>query len=106
MTLFHQHERAVEAKFVRDNEMDFRARIRAFRFLAVWASTLKGETVAQAREFARTMIHEDVRHIGDEDVVRVASAYLGDLSNEATVRRKFREFILESKDLLELEQSL
>lgn len=106
MTLFDQRERAIEAKFARDSEIDFRARIRAFRFLAVWASTLKGETVAQAREFARTMIHEDVRHVGDDDVVRVARAYLGDLSDEPTVRRKFQEFIRESRDLLELENSL
>lgn len=106
MTLFHEREQAIEAKFARDEEIDFRARIRAFRFLAVWASTLKGETVAQARAFARSMIHEHVRHVGDDDVVRIAQTYLGGLADEATVRRKYQEFIRESKDLLELEQSL
>ncbi len=106
MTLFDERERAVEAKFARDSELDFRARVRAFRFLAVWASTLKGETVAQAREFARSMIHADVRHVGDDDVVRVAAKYLGELSDETTIRRKFDEFIYESKDLLELERTV
>ncbi|WP_068116648.1 ATPase inhibitor subunit zeta [Tropicimonas marinistellae] len=106
MSLFEDRERAIEAKFARDSELDFRARVRAFRFLAVWASTLKGETVAQAREFARSMIHVDVRQIGDEDVVRIVRSYLGELTDEATVRRKMQEFFRESKELLELEKSL
>lgn len=105
MTLFEHRERAIEAKFARDTEIDFRARIRAFRFLAVWASTLKGETVAQARDFARAVIHEDLRHVGDEDAVRVVRKYLGKLSDEATIRRKMQEFIHESRDLLELENT-
>ena len=106
MTMFDQREKAFEAQFARESELDFRARMRAFRFLAVWASTLKGETVAQARGFARTMISEDVRNVGDDDVVRVAVRYLGELSDEATVRMKLTEFIGESKDLMELENSL
>ena len=106
MTMFDQREKAFEAQFARDSELDFRARVRAFRFLAVWASTLKGETVAQARAFARTMISEDVRNVGDDDVVRVAVSYLGDLADAATVRAKLTEFIAESKDLMRLENTL
>ena len=106
MTIFEQRERAFEAKFSHDSETDFRARVRAFRFLAVWASTLKGETVAQARSFARAMIDEDIRHVGDDTVVRIALKYLGDLTDEATVRMKMLEFYHEAKDLIELEESV
>ncbi len=106
MSLFGNKGQAIEAKFARDTELDFRARVRAFRFMSVWASTLKGETVAQARSFAQSMIHEDVMHVGDDDVVRVAKAYLGDRVDEAEIRAKMQEFILESKDLLKLEQSI
>ncbi len=105
MTLFNEREKAFETKFARDQEVDFQARIRALRFLGVWASTLKGETVAEARAFARTMIHEDLRHVGDDDVVRVALAYLGDLADEQKVRAKMVEFHAEAKQLMEVENS-
>lgn len=101
MTTFDDRVQAYEAKYAQDEKMQFRARMRRDRFLAVWASGLRGDTVEAARSFAQTVIHEDLQHMGDEDVMRVAMEYLGDLSNEATIRAKLEEFMREAKDQIE-----
>ena len=86
--------------------MQFVARMRRNRFLAVWASTLKGESTNDAREYARKLIHEDVRQIGKEHdsvLVKLLTDYLGDLADEATIRAKMVEFLEEAKDQVILE---
>ena len=45
MTTFDDREAAFEAKFAHDEQMQFLARMRRNRFMAVWASALKGETL-------------------------------------------------------------
>ena len=97
MTTFDDRVQAYESKYAHDEQMQFRARMRRDRFLAVWASGLRGDTVEDARAFARTVIHEDLQHIGDEDVVRLTREYLGSLSNEDTIRAKLEEFMREAK---------
>jgi hypothetical protein len=98
MSTFDEREHAFENKFAHDQEMQFKARMRRNRFMAVWASALKGETVEQAREYARQLIQKDVQNLGEEDVVKAVTEYLGDLSDEATVRAKMAELLVEAKE--------
>lgn len=97
MNTFEERETAFEAKFALDEERQFMARMRRNRFVAVWASTLKGESVEQARKFGREVVKKDLKEVGDDDVVEVVLAYLGNLSDEAKVRAKLSEFMAEAK---------
>ncbi len=97
MNTFDEREAAFEAKFALDEERQFLARMRRNRFIAVWASALKGETVEEARKFGREIVKKDLREVGDDDVIEAVQAYLGDLATEEKIRAKLLEFMAEAK---------
>lgn len=78
MTQFDDRERAFEAKFARDEEMQFRVLARRNRLLGEWAAGLMGLTAAEAEAYAKDVIHTDFEEAGDEDVIR---KLLGDLTS-------------------------
>jgi hypothetical protein len=78
MTQFDDRERAFEAKFARDEEMQFRVLARRNRLLGEWAAGLMGLTEAEAEAYAKEVIHTDFEEAGDEDVIR---KLLGDLTS-------------------------
>jgi hypothetical protein len=98
MTTFDEREAAFESKYAHDEQMQFLARMRRNRFMAVWASAKKGETVEQARKYGQELVHADLQHVSEDDVVQHVLTYLGDLTDEATVRRKMSELLAEAKD--------
>ena len=77
MTQFDERERAFEAKFARDEEMQFRVLARRNRLLGEWAASLMGLTEAEAEAYAKEVIHTEFEDAGDEDVIRKV---LGDLT--------------------------
>ncbi|MGR3637316.1 MAG: ATPase inhibitor subunit zeta [Shimia sp.] len=97
MSTFEDRETAFEAKFAMDEQKDFIARMRRNRFMAVWASAKKGETVEQARAFGRELVKKDLQEIGDDDVIEAVMSYLGDLTTEDHVRLKLVEMMSEAK---------
>ncbi len=76
MTQFDDRERAFEAKFARDEEMQFRVTARRNRLLGEWAARLMGLTEVEAESYAKDVIRADFEEAGDDDVVR---KLLGDL---------------------------
>ncbi|MEM7318200.1 MAG: DUF1476 domain-containing protein [Pseudomonadota bacterium] len=98
MTTFDDREAAFEAKFAHDEQMQFLARMRRNRFLAVWASTLKGETVQQAREYGKELVRTDLQNVSEDDVVLAVKNYLGDLADEQKIRGKMAELLTEAKE--------
>lgn len=97
MTTFDDREAAFEAKFAHDEQMQFIARMRRNRFMAVWASALKGESVEAAKKYGQELVKTDLKHVSEDDVVNAVLGYLGDLSDEATVRAKMAELLTEAK---------
>jgi hypothetical protein len=88
MTTFDDRERAFEAKYARDEEMQFRIIARRNRLLGEWAARLMGLTEAEADAYAKDVIRADFEEAGDEDVIRKV---LGDLTaagrcDEARIR--------------------
>ena len=77
MTQFDDRERAFEAKFARDEEMQFRVLARRNRLLGEWAARLMGLTEAEADAYAKDVVRADFEEAGDEDVIR---KLLGDLT--------------------------
>jgi hypothetical protein len=77
MTQFDDRERAFEAKFAHDEEMQFRVIARRNRLLGHWAARQMGLSEAEAESYAKDVIHTDFEEAGEHDVVR---KLLGDLT--------------------------
>jgi len=97
MTTFDDRENAFENKFAHDEEMQFLARMRRNRFMAVWASALKGDSVEAARNFGQELVRTDLQHTSEDDVVAAVAGYLGNLSDDATIKAKMAELLSEAK---------
>ena len=76
MTDFRDRERAEEAKFAHDSEMEFRIHARRNRLMGVWAAERMSLTPAEAEAYAKSVVQADFEESGDEDVIR---KLLGDL---------------------------
>ena len=78
MTTFDDRERAFEAQYARDQEMQFKIVARRNRLLGQWAARKMGLTEAEADAYARDVIRADFEAAGDDDVIR---KLLGDLTS-------------------------
>lgn len=76
MTDFKDRERAEEAKFAHDEEMQFRVHARRNRLLGAWAAEKMGLSAVEAEGYAKAVVQADFEESGDEDVIR---KLLGDL---------------------------
>jgi len=77
MTTFDDRERAFEAKYARDEEMQFRVLARRNRLLGEWAARLMGLSEEETSSYAKDVVRADFEEAGDEDVIRKV---LGDLT--------------------------
>ena len=77
MSQFEDRERAFEAKFARDEEMQFRILARRNKLLGQWAAAKMGLTEVEAEGYAKDVVRADFEEAGDEDVIR---KLLGDLT--------------------------
>src|SRR5438067_4885729 len=100
MTQFDDRERAFEAKFARDEEMQFRVAARRNRLLGQWAARQMGLTDAEAESYAKDVIRSDFEEAGEHDVIRKV---LGDLTaagvdtDEEKVRDALRNKEIEAR---------
>ena len=78
MTTFDDRERAFEAKYARDEEMQFRVLARRNRLLGEWAARLMGLSEEETSSYAKDVVRADFEEAGDEDVIRKV---LGDLTS-------------------------
>lgn len=100
MTQFDDRERAFEAKFARDEEMQFRVLARRNRLLGEWAAGLMKLSEAETEAYAKDVIRADFEEAGDEDVIR---KLLGDLTSagididEAKIRDTLRHKTVDAR---------
>ena len=97
---FRDREKAFESKFAHDAEMQFKAEARRNKLLGLWAADLMGKEGDAAIEYAREVIAADFEEAGDEDVYRKVFGDVGDKADEATIRAKMAEFMIEAKSQL------
>ncbi|MFN3817738.1 DUF1476 domain-containing protein [Blastomonas sp.] len=76
MTSFSDRERAFEAKFAADADLQFRITARRNRLLGHWAAQQMGLTPEETEAYAKAVVQADFEEAGDEDVIR---KLLGDL---------------------------
>ncbi len=103
MTDFHDRERAEEAHFAHDEEMNFRIHARRNKLLGQWAAERMSLSAAEAESYAKSVVQADFEEAGDEDVVR---KLLGDLTaagvetSEAEVRSAMEVKLVEARRAL------
>ena len=105
MSTFDDRENAFENKFAHDAEMQFKADARRNKLLGPWAADLMGKSGDDAADYAKEVVKSDFEEAGDEDVYRKVSGDLGSLSDEATIRAKMKELMVEAKAQLMQETS-
>ena len=100
MSTFDDRERAFEAKYARDEEMQFRILARRKRLLGEWAARLMGLNEAEAEGYAKDVIRSDFEEAGEDDVVRKV---LGDLTaagvdtDESVIREAMGHKMVEAR---------
>jgi hypothetical protein len=103
MTNFSDKERAEEAKFARDEEMQFRVIARRNRLLGNWAAEKMGLSAVEADAYAKAVVQADFEEVGDEDVIRKV---LGDMTaagcdvDEAEIRSALEAKAVEARRAL------
>ena len=103
MTTFEDRERAEEAKFAHDEEMQFRVQARRNRLVGQWAAERMGLSPAETEAYAKGVVQADFEEAGDEDVIR---KLLGDLisagveADEAEVRAAMEATLIEARRAL------
>ncbi|MEM9044635.1 MAG: DUF1476 domain-containing protein [Pseudomonadota bacterium] len=98
MSQFDDRERAFEAKYAHDQEMQFKAEARRNKLLGHWAAGLLGKPDPDA--YAMEVIKADFEEAGDEDVYRKLAGDLGDKATEAEIRSAMLEKMAEAKEQL------
>jgi len=100
MTQFDNRERAFEAKYARDEEMQFRIIARRNRLLGQWAARQMNLTEAEAESYAKDVVRSDFEEAGEHDVIRKV---LGDLTaagvecDEENIREALRNKEIEAR---------
>jgi len=103
MTDFNDRERAEEAKFAHDEEMQFRIVARRNRLVGEWAAARMGLSPAETEAYAKAVVQADFEEAGDEDVIR---KLLGDLVSagvevdEAEIRTSLDARMVEARRAL------
>ncbi len=102
MDIFDERETAFEAKFAHDQEMQFKAEVRAARCLAAWAAELLGKKDDEIGSYTQEVIRADLEEAGPEDVIGKVAGDLEGIRSTDEVRRKHRECLGKAKaELLE-----
>jgi len=70
MTSFDDRERGFEAHFALDQELEFKAHARRDRRIGEWAAKLMGLEGQALADYAQSIVREDLKEPGDEDVFR------------------------------------
>jgi hypothetical protein len=66
MTTFDEREKAFEAKYKRDNELQFKVTARRNRLLGEWAAAKLGLTGQAAADYAKEVVSADFNRPGDD----------------------------------------
>ena len=68
MTGFNEREKAFEAKFKQDQELQFKVTVRRNKLLGLWAAELLGLSGDEAEAYAQEVVKSDFEAPGDDDV--------------------------------------
>ena len=96
MSGFDDREKGFEAKYKRDQELDFKVQARRNKLLGLWAAELMSLSGDDADAYAKEVVVADFEEPGDDDVLRKV---LGDLQktgaeiDQHNLRKKMDELM-------------
>ena len=100
MSQFDKRERAEEAKFQLDQELEFKAQARRAKLVGLWAAGLMGLTDQAAEDYAKSVVIADLEEAGAEDLFKKIRADLNMQSVELSdhqLRAKMDELLIEAR---------
>jgi hypothetical protein len=106
MTTFDEREQGFEAKFVHDQDLEFKTAARRNRLLGIWAGELMGLEKKHLEDYARAVVKSDFEQPGDDDVLRKVFEDLkgaGVSVSEGDVRLKMAELMAQAREQLKAE---
>ncbi len=106
MTTFDEREKGFEAKYKRDQELQFKVTARRNKLLGLWIAEKFGLSEAEAESYAKDVVISDFEKPGDDDVVEKVMSDIGaknlDLS-EKDVRAEMERLMGVAAEQLESE---
>ncbi len=69
MTTFDERGKGFEAKYKRDQELQFKVMARRNKLLGLWAAELMGVSGADAVTYSKEVVASDFERPGDDDVL-------------------------------------
>jgi hypothetical protein len=103
MTTFDEREKGFEAKYKRDQELQFKVNARRNRLLGDWAAGKLGLTGEAAANYAKEVVAADFNKPGDDDVVEKVVADLTAKKvpvSAADVRKQMDQLLAVAKEQL------
>jgi len=100
MTTFDDRENAFENLYAHDAEMQFKAEARRNKLLGHWAAAKMGLTSDAADAYAKSVVIEDLKEVGDDDVFRKVAADLAESGSNVSdeeLRNQMTALLLEAK---------
>jgi hypothetical protein len=100
MADFNDRKKAFEAKFARDEEMQFKITARRNRLLGEWAAEKMSLTAEETDAYGKAVVQADFEEVGDEDVIR---KLLGDMTSaeveidDAAIRTALTDKMVEAR---------
>lgn len=100
MNSFKDREKSYEAKYVHDQETNFKINARRNKLLGQWAAGLLGLSGPAADDYAKDVVKADFQKAGDDDVVEKV---MGDFKakgvamTESQVRAQMKELLEEAR---------
>lgn len=108
MTSFSEREKAFEAKYKNDQELQFKVMNRRNKLLGLWAAQLMGLDGPAAELYAKEVVAADFEKPGDDDVVEKVMADFGARGSDVTehkLRRRMEELHAEAITQIQSEMS-
>lgn len=96
IAVFDNREKAFEIKFVRDEELRFRATARRNKLIGLWAAHKLGMGEQEAADYARTVVLADLDRVGGRDVPAKLAADLAGAGVSVTddeIQAAMRDFM-------------
>ncbi len=96
MSTFDKREEGFEKKFAHDAELRFKAEARRDRLLGAWAAELMGLSASESEAYAKDLVREDLKEVGDDDVFRKIRADFdakGVQQSDHQIRRTMAEML-------------
>ncbi|MGE0294870.1 MAG: DUF1476 domain-containing protein [Hyphomonadaceae bacterium] len=104
MSQFDKRERAEEAKFQLNQELEFKAQARRAKLVGLWAAGLMGLTDQAADDYAKSVVIADLEEAGVEDLFKKIRADLNMHSvqlSDHQVRAKMDELLIEARQQIQ-----